>query len=74
MRFNRKTHSVDAGFSERRSNESINTFEGYQKKMFGLLLWTNRRGAGMSCKHCTLWPYRMGHRPEKNITEDKDDD
>lgn len=26
------------------------------------------------CKHCTLWPYRMGHRPEKNITEDKDDD
>lgn len=26
------------------------------------------------CKHCTLWPYRMGHRPEKNIMGDKDND
>lgn len=25
-------------------------------------------------KDCTLWPYRMGHRPDKNIMEDKDDD
>lgn len=25
-------------------------------------------------KDCTLWPYRMGHRPKKNVAEDKDDD